>query len=156
VTIRKRYIISYAVISPYQYRDAREVITVRNLLCWNVTLNTNMPKVAVDENLIHLMKKVCSTYLICQTNSTNCFCIIDTHNISISGVRNVTCDFEDNGWCGYTDLSTGNYVWTRKPGDKYMKGSIFTQGTNHSKISKLILHIRVYFSKKHYLVVEKC
>lgn len=41
-----------------------------------------------------------------------------------NGAKNVTCDFEWNGWCGYTDISDGNYVWTRKPGDKYVKGTI--------------------------------
>ncbi|XP_053394733.1 serine-rich adhesin for platelets-like isoform X2 [Mercenaria mercenaria] len=41
-----------------------------------------------------------------------------------NGVKNVTCDFETDGWCGYTDISTGSYVWTRKPGDKYIKGTI--------------------------------
>jgi len=35
----------------------------------------------------------------------------------------VECTFEDN-WCGYTDMSTDKYYWTRKPGDKYVKGMV--------------------------------
>ncbi|KAL4237201.1 Enteropeptidase [Mactra antiquata] len=46
-------------------------------------------------------------------------------------VHNVTCDFEQN-WCGYQPVSTGKHIWTRKPGDKYVKGRVLVAAPTSS------------------------
>lgn len=45
------------------------------------------------------------------------------NEVGFADTDTVACMFEDS-WCGYTDLSSDKYFWTRKPGDKFVKGNV--------------------------------
>ncbi|XP_052775033.1 uncharacterized protein LOC128213411 isoform X2 [Mya arenaria] len=55
--------------------------------------------------------------------------------VTVDTQPTVNCTFED-GWCGYTDASSGDYFWTRQPADKFIKGMVLFAARPHSSSPK--------------------
>ncbi|WAR23011.1 ENTK-like protein [Mya arenaria] len=70
--------------------------------------------------------------------------------VTVDTQPTVNCTFED-GWCGYTDASSGDYFWTRQPADKFIKANeflscdfsdrnscLFTESTDRNAVSWML------------------